>query len=172
MFIKIRTQGAHPPLPTVLILLLFFLSLFFWERAYGRSGSPERKEILLAKGSSILENEVARIVTDSLHQRGLSVKIVHTDTLARENTDSFRVSVIFNAMKSGKFVEPARRFLQDHDIRKTNILLFTVYGELYDSPRPAVDAVTAATTSLNPWEISEKILKSVYAILSSQNRNH
>lgn len=147
-------------------LLLFFIGAQIFPAGRPMDGPVVRsKRILIAKGTSILENEVARIVKDSLLKKGFSIKTVHIDTVAGENPDSFRVTLFFNAMKSMQLVEPAKQYQKNAIGRATKILICTVSGELWNLTNPGVDAITAPTEELKPVEVAGRILKSIDQIV-------
>lgn len=125
----------------------------------------QSRNILIAKGTSILENEVARIVKDTLKKRGFTIKTVHIMEVAAENPDSFRLTLFFNSMKSLELVEPAKEYLKNTKGSKKNVLICTVTGDLWNTTEPVADAITTATEDLWPSDVAGRILKSIYAII-------
>jgi len=144
--------------------LLFYVYVFALMTMSGSVGKS--KNILIVKGTSILENEVARIVKDSLIKKGYTLKTVHVEKVADEDPDLFGGILYFNTVKSGRLVEPVDRHQKYSSVLKTKVLVCTITGELWNTTEPYVDAISAATEDLKPVEVSISILKSVYTIIA------
>jgi hypothetical protein len=123
------------------------------------------KRILLARGNSYLENAVSGIIVDSLFRRGYSVTVLDVKSLVNEDPNVYRASIIFNGVISSRLFEPVAGYTSNFKDRESNILICTAYGERWDGKKVEPDAVTAATKSLDPAEVTAKVLKNIYDIL-------
>jgi len=119
--------------------------------------------VLVAKGNSYLEDAVTKVLTDRLAEKGISVKQIPLTKLSEENSGDYRAVLIFNAIRASGQVDPiARAFINSKsDHPSSNVMICTVYGERWHGKRPTVDAVSAATKTLNPEMLAQKILMDI-----------
>ena len=127
------------------------------------------RSVLIIKGNSYLENAVAKILSDSLLNRGFQVKygdVAHAD---RESAGKFTTTMIFNAIKKDQNIDPiVQRYIDSKNGGSSNILIFTVYGATNNSTSKEADAITAATKSLNPVVIAVRIMSTFNSIDKSK----
>jgi hypothetical protein len=153
---------------SVLPFLCFFLCpslLFSQADSIPRDTSSKSNKILLAKGNTFLEDLVAKIVKDTLTARGFSVKVIDTKYIADEQPAVYRVSIVFSGIKGDHLFDPVSRYATGFKDQKSNLLICTAYGDRWDSKKLAVDAVTAATKTLDPDEVAANLLKNIYSII-------
>jgi hypothetical protein len=124
---------------------------------------PDLKMILVVRGDSYLEDRVAGIVRDSLVRRGYAVKTISHRFLKYENPGYYSSSIIFNGIKASNLYGPTKKFARTLSASSSNILFFTVYGEQWKNKSPRTDGISAATRSINPMIVAEKILCSFSA---------
>jgi hypothetical protein len=112
---------------------------------------------------------VAKILSDSLLNRGFQVKygdVAHAD---RESAGKFTTTMIFNAIKKDQNIDPiVQRYIDSKNGGSSNILIFTVYGATNNSTSKEADAITAATKSLNPVVIAVRIMSTFNSIDKSK----
>lgn len=123
---------------------------------------PEQKSILIVLEDSYLEHAVAAILSDSLTARGFSIKRIGANDLTHENPRRYTASIIFGALKGDRVDDPViRRYIGRRTNPLSNIMICSVYGQSYiqGSPMIKTDAVAAATATLNPEAISQRILR-------------
>jgi hypothetical protein len=126
------------------------------------SGKP--KVVLIAKGDTYLEIAVAKILNDSLGERGFAVKTIDIGNLASENATLYSASIVFNGVRSMDLTQQARSYIGGSGLSRSHVLICTVYGEQWEKGKKAMpDAIAAATTSLNPPDIAARILRQLDA---------
>ncbi len=116
--------------------------------------------VLIAMGTSYLENAVSAIVKDSLAVRGYQVTIVDIKTLPSLDRRDFRAVILFNAVKSSVLTRTARQFVssQAGPGVQSNLLICDVDGELWNGGGEAVNAVASATVKMRPVDIAARIV--------------
>ncbi len=122
--------------------------------------------VLIAMGTSYLEQAVSAIVKDSLQSRGYQVTIVNIKTLGRQNRRRYRAVILFNAVKSSQLTPVARKFVrsQEGPGGESNMLICDVDGEAWKGEREEVDAVASATVKMRPQEVAARVLTNFDAI--------
>jgi hypothetical protein len=148
---------------TVFAMMLFIATVVFSQTPAQGDSLPEKtpelpKTVLIVKSNSYMENEVSRILCDSLSVKGFSIKTVSPESIKKERAGSYRASIIFNAIHSSKISRVVRSYARALSAERSNILIFTVTGESWKDGESKVDAVAGATKTLNPVEVSGKIL--------------
>ena len=137
------------------------------ERLYQRTspndtavtGEPlPSRDVLLVKGTSWLENAVARVLCDSLDKKGFYVTVIQTASLGNRNPSNFCATIIFNGIKGSGLSGPVKEYTRTLGQTPSNVLICTVYGERWNGGNARVDAVAAATRSLNPASVASRIL--------------
>jgi len=145
-----------------LILFLAFASLIIAKSAPDSSSAVKKitksHKVLVAMHGSYLEKQVLEILKDSLAGRGDSVVVVKLEELKNEDPNQYRITVLFDAVKSNSLSESISGY-RNRLKSGSNIMVSTVYGEQWDSGKMTLDAVTEATTTLRPEEIANNILK-------------
>ncbi len=145
-----------------------FIPLLAITCALGDSLTAQRpetsKNVLIANGGSYLENAVSAFVGDSLSTKGYTVKIIRLESLKAEQTGTYRATIIMNAVKSSKLKGVVRAYARSLGAAQSNIIICTVYGEDYKSGKTLSDAVSAATTTLDPAAIASKIVRGIASI--------
>jgi hypothetical protein len=119
--------------------------------------------VLVVKGNSYLENAVTKIIMDHLAGQGITVKQIVLEKLSKENYGAYRAILVFNAIRASGQLDPiARAFINSKsDHPSSNIMICTVYGEKWHGKGPTIDAVSAATKTLNPEMLAQKILSGI-----------
>ncbi len=122
--------------------------------------------VLIAMGTSYLEQAVSAIVKDSLQARGYQVTIVNIKTLGRQNRRKYRAAILFNAVKSSELTPVARKFVrsQEGPGAESNLLICDVDGEAWNGERQGVNAVASATVKMRPEEVAARVLMNFDAI--------
>ena len=117
--------------------------------------------ILIAKGHSYLENTVAALIADSLPD--YTVTAIPLEDLDKQNHGDFAVIVIFNAVKRDRINSAVRKYIRTTQEYGTlsNLLICTVYGEIWKGKEIAADAVTTATKTLNPEIVASRVLANI-----------
>jgi hypothetical protein len=126
-----------------------------------RSFAPASDSVIIAKANSYLENQVAAILIDSLSVHGLKVGCVDIRKANRYRPDNYRAIIIFSGVKQGDLIAPVRSIMAASGNARSRVLVSTVYGERWGGAKPAVDAFTAATKTLQPGTIAGRILASL-----------
>jgi hypothetical protein len=123
------------------------------------SNLPDLKMVLIVHNDTYLEEKVAEIVRDSLVRRGYTVKTISHQFLRNENPGYYTSSIIFNGIKSADLTGPAKKYARTLSQTPSNIMFFTVNGETWDKKKTSrTDGVSAATRSINPGNVANKIL--------------
>lgn len=148
-----------------LFLILFVNAVFAQNAPEAPADSNSLKRVLIARDDSYLETAVGKILIDSLTQKGFTVKTIRQKSLNIENSGAYRVIIIFNAIKSSGLTAPVRQFMNATSGAQTNVLISTVYGEPWDKNKQSVDAVAAATKTLNPEMVATKIVAYVNRVI-------
>lgn len=119
---------------------------------------PSQKMVLIVRKDSYLEAKVADIVRDSLVRRGYTVKTISPAFLKYENPGYYSSSIVFNGIKAADLTGTAKKYARSLSSTPSNILFFTVYGETWNNKTARTDGISAATRTINPAMIAEKIL--------------
>jgi hypothetical protein len=118
--------------------------------------------VLIVKDSSDLEIAVARILKDTLSKIGYEIKDVPIASINTENASDYTVSIVFSAIKAGMDTDPAvRKFVASKNGSKSQVKVYTVYGNVYKKTKHDIDATSEATKALHPKLVSDRILKSL-----------
>lgn len=133
------------------------------------SAKVKSNKILLAKKGSYLENAVSRIIVDSLSSRGFIVNIIDVKSLADQDPNQYRASIIFSGIEGSRLFEPVTQYKSNLSLSRSNILICRVNGELWDDGKQGVDAVAAATRIFDPPTIALKILRKTYLVIENTN---
>ena len=126
---------------------------------------------LLVKDDSYLENAVGKIVIDSLTHNGFYVRTVRQNSLESENPGAYRITIVFNGVKSSDLTAPIKNYADAMGGTKSNLLISTVFGDAWEKNKGTVDAIAAATKSLNPNAVAEKILANVNKLIEKDIRS-
>lgn len=125
-------------------------------------GGFAKKSVLIAKGQSYLENTVAQIVTDSLKVRGITIVTADLQSLQKMSSIQHNAILVFGAVKSSKLIGPVSKYIASLRDTKNqaaaNVLICTVYGDIWSPKKASVDAVTGPTQTLNPLSIAQKLI--------------
>jgi menaquinone-dependent protoporphyrinogen IX oxidase len=135
-----------------------------------RSPGASKVRILLAKGNSYMENEVAAIVKDSLTDRGCEVVIVPLKQLNGQNPREFKATILFHSVKSSGLSPAAKEFvkLNEEYGTQSNLLVCNVLGEKWENKDQEEASVTSATKTLKPSAVASKILANLSSILQHE----
>jgi len=130
--------------------------------------SSARKIALIATSGSYLENAVIKIIADSLSRRGITVKTTDLQGLSRESSTSYATILVFGAAKKEKLADPVNKFALGvlEGATASNILICTVYGDLWDPKKASMDAVTGPTKTIKPMVIAGKIMQRLDTVFS------
>ena len=145
-------------------LELLFMVIFQVVMAQNSPDQAEKnsfKRVLLVKDDSYLENAVGKIVIDSLTQKGFYVRTVRPNSLESENPGTYRITIVFNGVKSSDLTAAIKNYADAMGRAKSNLLISTVFGDAWEKNKGTVDAIAAATKSLNPQAVADKILANV-----------
>jgi hypothetical protein len=123
--------------------------------------------VLILKGNSYLENAVTKIISDSLHHHGFNLSTDDWKKAGHYPPSKYRAILIFSSIKANQTLDPQiEGYLDSKGVADAqNILVFSVHGRLWpDSTRTiySVDAITAATRTLDPIKISNQIVQQFY----------
>ena len=119
------------------------------------------KKVLIVRDSSRLEIAVTRHIKESLGKSGYVVKEVSIYNVNSEKASSYNVSIIFRGMNAGNEINPAiQRFIASKSDTSQKVILYSVYGNTYNSQVKNIDAMTDATVSIRPRLIANQILRS------------
>ncbi|HUI94011.1 MAG TPA: hypothetical protein VLX68_17365 [Chitinivibrionales bacterium] len=146
----------------LLVMCTIACSFVFAQNVNKKTEKPKKKSVLIVRDSSGLEIAVTRILNDSLSKLGCRVKEAELSNIKKENASSYKISIVFSAIKAGNEVDPRiQNFISSKADTLSKVFLFTVYGGLYDEQGKKVDATTEATKALHPDLIARQILRSV-----------
>ena len=119
------------------------------------------KKVLIVRDSSRLEIAVTRHIKESLGKSGYVVKEVSIYNVNSEKASSYNVSIIFRGMNAGNEINPViQRFIASKSDTSQKVILYSVYGNTYNSQVKNIDAMTDATVSIRPRLIADQILRS------------
>jgi len=119
-------------------------------------------QVLVAMGGSYLEKEVLKIVQDSLLSQNMTVKVVDLDAIKYEDPNQYQATLIFGAIEAKHLREPVPGYVSSLNKGKSRIMVSTIYGEPWSKNNSSVDAVTAATASLQPEKVAANILTHLF----------
>jgi len=123
---------------------------------------PKKKAVLILKDTSNLEIAVSRILSDTLTKLGYKVKEAGLANVNKENAALYKISIVFSAISAGNEVDPRiQKFIASKDGTSSKVLLYTVYGGIYNKRGEKVDATTEATKALHPALIADQIMHSL-----------
>jgi hypothetical protein len=143
------------------LLFLVFFQVVMAQNSPDQAEKSSFKRVLLVKDDSYLENAVGKIVIDSLTQKGFFVRTVRPNSLESENPGTYRITIVFNGIKSSDLTAAIKNYADAMGRAKSNLLISTVFGDAWEKNNGTVDAIAAATKSLNPHAVAEKILANV-----------
>jgi hypothetical protein len=149
---------------TITMLAICFLTMLSLVSAQNASDNTvlSKKTALIIKDSSDLEISVARILKDTLSKSGYDVKEVPITSISNEKASDYTVSIVFSAIKAGNDSDPAvRKFVASKNGSKSQVKVYTVYGNVYNKEKRDVDATSEATKALHPKLVADRILKSL-----------
>jgi hypothetical protein len=142
----------------------------FCQTDSARSPGASKVRILVAKGNSYMENEVAAIVKDSLTGRGYEVVTVPLKQLSGQNPREFKAAIIFHSVKSSGLSPAAKEYarLSEQYGTQSNLLVCNVLGEKWEKKDQEEASVTSATKTLKPKTVASKILSNLSSILQHE----
>lgn len=126
------------------------------------SDTTKPKKVLIVKANTYLENMVAGALTDSLAKRGITVETISISKLDKKNQAEYSTIIVFSALKASGQLDPIiKRYISAKSSGPvSNIMICTVYGEKWAGiPRKTTDAVSAATKTLDPTVVANRILE-------------
>ena len=147
------------------VVTLRLLPSFAGDDSLNALQSVSLQNVLIVNGGSYLENTVSSLVRDSLTQKGFTIKIIPLASLKSEQPSNYRATIIMNAVHTSKVAGIVRSYARSKGGERSNILICTVYGEEWKSGMTRIDAVTAATKTLNPAGVAVKIISAVLAVM-------
>lgn len=147
---------------------IFFLSTIMLSFAFAQNQKnhkanlkPVQKSVLILKDSSNLEITVSRMIKDTLTKLGYNVKEAEIADVNNEKASLYKISIVFSAVNAGNEIDPGvQKFIASKTDTTSRIILYTVYGTVYQEKHENVDATTQATQTLHPKLIADHILRS------------
>ena len=165
---KFSTNGLQRSLE---LLFMVFFQVAMAQNSPDQAEKNSFKRVLLVKDDSYLENAVGKIVIDSLTHNGFYVRTVRQNSLESENPGAYRITIVFNGVKSSDLTAPIKNYADAMGGTKSNLLISTVFGDAWEKNKGTVDAIAAATKSLNPNAVAEKILANVNKLIEKDIRS-
>ena len=147
------------------LLFMVFFQAVIAQNSPDQAEKNSFKRVLLVKDDSYLENAVGKIVIDSLTQKGFYVRTVRQNSLESENPGTYRITIVFNGVKSSGLTSAVKNYADAMGRAKSNLLISTVFGDAWEKKGGTVDAIATATKSLNPQAVAEKILVNVNKLI-------
>ncbi|MBL8028247.1 MAG: hypothetical protein JNL74_17620 [Fibrobacteres bacterium] len=142
----------------LVLSLLFILSV-----NASASDTANVKSVLIAKSNSWIENKVSALLTDSLVKIGYKVTTLDVKAISGENAGDYFITVVFDGIKSAKFIEPLYKYSNDVKVKKVNFFLFRITGDIHDL-NTNIDAFTAATKTIKPQSVADKIISTIMKV--------
>jgi len=119
--------------------------------------------VLVAMKYSYFEKVVLKNIVDSLKVKGCSVTDIDIESFDNVDKSQYRAILLFSAVKSKGLIAPIRNYTDDMK-KGANVFVCRVYGDLWEKgekKKKSVDAISAATTSLQPSKVASQILSNL-----------
>lgn len=81
--------------------------------------------------------------------------------LRNESSTAYEAVLVMNAVQSAKLARPVDKFIARAPQPASNVLIFTVYGQLWSRETASVDATTGSTKDLNIDNTVRTILRNL-----------
>ena len=149
---------------------LVLTSLAFWSFAGTAADSTLAKRsrsVLITSGGSDLELTVIKTLTNQLSDVGVLVTTVPLKDFQKMPVDSFGAVVVLGAIDKTRLRTNVQEYLNrfDQPWQQSTVIIATVTGVKWREKESVIDAVTAASTTLEPRVIASKLYTKITAIL-------
>ena len=117
-------------------------------------------KILIAMKYSYFEKMVLQNIIDSLKLKKCTVKDIDIESFDKFDKSPYQAILLFSAIKSKGPIAPVKSYVEGGE-KGANIFVCRIYGDLWEEGakvKKVVDAVSAATTSLQPSKVASKII--------------
>ena len=116
---------------------------------------------------------MTKYLADALTAVSTTVTTVPLSEFPKTPIDSFGVVVVMGAVDKSKVREPVRQYLEryDHPGQQSTVIIATVTGDQWRNKESVVDAVTQASTTLEPKRIATRLYAKIAAILKLPDSN-
>lgn len=126
--------------------------------------------ILIAKGNSGLEYNVAAAIKEHFENRGCSVETAELKTAPKRAVSSYKAILLFNSVKKSRLTAPGRRILEqsqraEEDSRPV-VFISTVAGRRWEGKKTKVDAVSGASDRNSAEQIAQRLIDQLDVILA------
>jgi hypothetical protein len=130
----------------------------------------ERACLLIAKGPSGLEYNVAAEIKEHFENRGCSVETTESKKTPRFNLTTYRAVLVFDAVKKSRLTPPGRRILEQSERSEEDsrpiVFVSTISGRRWEGAKTKVDAVSAASDPGSAERIARRLIPQLQAILA------
>lgn len=156
---------------SLVIIACSFLSTAF--AAGDTALAPRPRSVLITSGGTPLELAVTKYLTESLTAFSTTVTSVSLSDFPKTPIDSFGVVVVMGAIDKTKLRDPVQKYLEGYDRpgQQTTVIIATVTGDQWRQKESVVDAVTQASTTMEPRRIAEKLYAKIAALLDLPQTN-
>jgi menaquinone-dependent protoporphyrinogen IX oxidase len=134
---------------------------------------PIINKVLIAAGGSRLEKVVVKNLVDLLKEKSCAIAIIDIHDIQKMNPDSFGAIVLLNAVDKTTLKPEVQKFIGQYEkditqIGQTMVVISLVSGEQWTDKESSVDAVSQASSAVQPKKIAMKLYKKVAALIHLQ----
>ncbi len=154
--------------------MLLVLAMTFY--LYPQKPSDETKKsitgksILIAKGKSGLEYNVADIIRKKFEEHGYTVDMVPIRNFDKQRIDSYDAVLVMNAVKRKALSRQVQQAVSEMSEKVNSaiqpyLFIATVSGADWSGKKTAIDATTSASRKENAETIAAKIIRRLEGML-------
>ena len=126
--------------------------------------------LLIAKGPSGLEYNVAAAIREHFESRGCSVETTESNRTPRSKLSSYKAILVFNAVKESRLSGPGQRILEQSRRSEAGahpvVFVSTIGGRRWEGAKTKVDAVSAASDPGSAERIARRLIAQLQTILA------
>jgi hypothetical protein len=131
------------------------------------TSTPHPRTVLISSGGTDLERAVIKYLSESLNAASVTVTSVALADFPKTPIDSFGVVVVMGAIDKTKLRNPVQQYLERYDRpgQQSTAIIATITGDQWRQKESVVDAVTQASTTLEPKRIATRLYAKIAVLL-------
>ena len=127
-----------------------------------------KRSVLVVSGTSTLEAAVVSKLNDLLAADNISLARIDIANVQLFHPDSFGIVILMSAVDKTELRPEVQNYINSfgNANKQTTVIIAKVNGETWQAKETVIDAITQASTTLQPGRIAKKLYKRILAGLS------
>ncbi len=153
-----------------LLIFAFWFSLTAQKPSYQTQNDEAQKSILVAKGKSGLEYNVAQIVQKKFQNYGYTVDVIAIKDFNKQSMEKYDAILLMNAIKRKALSRKVQQAVSEMSEKENSdiqpyIFIATLSGDEWSEKQTTVDATTMASRKENAEGIAQKLIRRLEGML-------